>query len=100
MDGGLAVRHLLNGIDLAHLNAANLNLGVGIHHQAGPRRHHRHRHAVGQATAEEGCGENDHRDHHRDGGNAGQGADGATAHSATIRAVIRLADARDSQRPH
>ena len=38
---------------LAHLHAAHLHLGVGVHHQAGAIRNDRHRNGFGEAAAEQ-----------------------------------------------
>ena len=54
-------------VDLADLNAVHLDLGVGVHHQAGAVRDHRHRNGVGEAAAEQGDGERDDRRDHHDG---------------------------------
>ena len=68
MNGGRAVGPALDRIDLADLDAAHLHLGVGVHHQTGAIRNHRHRNGFGEAAPEQADGQGDDhgdRDNHR-----------------------------------
>ena len=62
VERGRAVGLRLDRGHLADLDAAHLHLGVGVHHQAGAIRDHRHRNGVGEAAPEQADGQRDDRD--------------------------------------
>ena len=58
----------------ADLHAAHLHLRVGIHHQAGAVRDHRHRNGFGEGAAEQADGQRDDQADRDDHGQARQRA--------------------------
>ena len=71
MQGRLAIRPRLDRGDLTHLHAAHLDFGVGVHHQAGARRHYRDWNGFGETAPEQA---------HSHGHNPGNDGNGRQTH--------------------
>ncbi len=80
LQGRLPVGQCVDGDDLADLRTVQLHLGIGVHHQTGPRRDDGHRRGGRDPTAEHHDGADDDRGDHQDRGQTCQKTFSVTRH--------------------